>query len=50
MRVETVKLDKQRSDWQASKCYSVEPVLRYLPGCLPNRASHITAGYYCLEV
>ncbi|KAF4097788.1 hypothetical protein G5714_021796 [Onychostoma macrolepis] len=48
MRFETVKLEKQRSDRQASKCYSVEPVLRCLPGCLPNRTSHITVGYYCL--
>ncbi|XP_043079840.1 vitellogenin [Puntigrus tetrazona] len=48
MRLKTVKLEKQRSDRQSSKCYSVEPVLRCLPGCLPNRTSHITVGYYCL--
>uniref|UniRef100_A0A9J8B7G3 VWFD domain-containing protein n=2 Tax=Cyprinus carpio TaxID=7962 RepID=A0A9J8B7G3_CYPCA len=49
MRFETVKLEKQRSDRQASKCYSVEPVLRCLAGCLPNRTSHTTVGYYCLS-
>uniref|UniRef100_A0A671SWN2 VWFD domain-containing protein n=1 Tax=Sinocyclocheilus anshuiensis TaxID=1608454 RepID=A0A671SWN2_9TELE len=38
-----------RSDRQASKCYSVERVLHCLPGCLPNRTSHITVGYYCLS-
>uniref|UniRef100_A0A673K6W3 VWFD domain-containing protein n=1 Tax=Sinocyclocheilus rhinocerous TaxID=307959 RepID=A0A673K6W3_9TELE len=47
-KFETVKLEKQRSDRQASKCYSVEHVLHCLPGCLPNRTSHITVGYYCL--
>uniref|UniRef100_A0A672PT39 VWFD domain-containing protein n=1 Tax=Sinocyclocheilus grahami TaxID=75366 RepID=A0A672PT39_SINGR len=29
--------------------YSVERVLHCLPGCLPNRTSHITVGYYCLS-
>nr|APB93354.1 vitellogenin 3 [Ctenopharyngodon idella] len=48
MKLETVELEKQRSDRQESKCYSVEPVLRCLPGCLPIRTSHITVGYYCL--
>ncbi|XP_067252451.1 vitellogenin [Chanodichthys erythropterus] len=48
MKLETVELEKQKSDRQESKCYSVEPVLRCLPGCLPIRTSHITVGYYCL--
>ncbi|XP_073699963.1 vitellogenin [Garra rufa] len=48
MRLETVKLENKKSDWQLSKCYSVEPVLRCLPGCLPIRTSHITIGFYCL--
>ncbi|KAL1251197.1 hypothetical protein QQF64_018993 [Cirrhinus molitorella] len=48
MRLETVKLDNKRSDRLASKCYSVEPVLRCLPGCHPIRTSHITIGFYCL--
>ncbi|XP_050959598.1 vitellogenin [Labeo rohita] len=48
MRLETVKLENKRSDRQVSKCYSVEPMLRCLPGCLPIRTSHITVGFFCL--
>ncbi|XP_030640314.1 vitellogenin-like [Chanos chanos] len=49
MRLESVKLEKQMIvDGQESKCYSVEPVLRCLPGCYPVRTSLVNVGYHCL--
>lgn len=35
-------------DGQESKCYSVEPVLRCLPGCLPVKTMPVTIGFHCL--
>ncbi|XP_076134159.1 vitellogenin-like [Alosa pseudoharengus] len=49
MKLESVKLEKQPIvDGQESKCYSVEPVLRCLPGCLPVRTMPVTIGFHCL--
>lgn len=49
MKLESVKLEKQVVlDGQQSKCYSVEPVLRCLPGCAPLRTIPVTVGYHCL--
>uniref|UniRef100_A0A8K9UW97 Phosvitin n=1 Tax=Oncorhynchus mykiss TaxID=8022 RepID=A0A8K9UW97_ONCMY len=51
MKLESVKLEKQVIvDDRESKCYSVEPVLRCLPGCLPVRTTPITIGFHCLPV
>ena len=49
MKLESVKLEKQMIlHGQESKCYSVEPVLRCLPGCMPVRTTTVTVGYHCL--
>ncbi|XP_030640291.1 vitellogenin-like isoform X1 [Chanos chanos] len=51
MRLESVKLEKQMIvDGQESKCYSVEPVLRCLPGCYPERTSLVNVGYHCVPI
>ncbi|KAK9519374.1 hypothetical protein VZT92_022109 [Zoarces viviparus] len=51
MKLESVKLEKQVNlHGQESKCYSVEPVLRCLPGCHPVRSTAVTVGYHCLPV
>uniref|UniRef100_A0A672PPV0 Vitellogenin-like n=1 Tax=Sinocyclocheilus grahami TaxID=75366 RepID=A0A672PPV0_SINGR len=50
MKLESVKLEKQVIlNGQESKCYSVEPVLRCLPGCKPIRTTPVTIGYHCLS-
>uniref|UniRef100_A0A8D0AR41 Vitellogenin-2-like n=1 Tax=Sander lucioperca TaxID=283035 RepID=A0A8D0AR41_SANLU len=49
MKLESVKLEKQVVlHGQESKCYSVEPVLRCLAGCMPVRTTTATVGYHCL--
>uniref|UniRef100_A0A668A1Y2 Uncharacterized protein n=1 Tax=Myripristis murdjan TaxID=586833 RepID=A0A668A1Y2_9TELE len=49
MKLESVKLEKQMViHGEQSKCYSVEPVLRCLPGCLPLRTTPVTVGFHCL--
>ncbi|XP_045904896.1 LOW QUALITY PROTEIN: vitellogenin-like [Micropterus dolomieu] len=49
MKHETVKLEKQVNvHGQDSKCYSVEPVLRCLPGCFPVKTTSVTVGFHCL--
>uniref|UniRef100_A0A3P8W3Z2 Vitellogenin-2-like n=1 Tax=Cynoglossus semilaevis TaxID=244447 RepID=A0A3P8W3Z2_CYNSE len=49
MKLESVKLEKQiMVHGQESKCYSVEPVLRCLPGCMPVRTTTVSVGYHCL--
>ncbi|XP_029286236.1 vitellogenin-2-like [Cottoperca gobio] len=51
VKLESVKLEKQVNiHGQDSKCYSVEPVLRCLPGCIPVRTTPVTVGYHCLPV
>ncbi|XP_047442875.1 vitellogenin-2-like [Mugil cephalus] len=46
---ESVKLEKQVTlQGQESKCYSVEPVLRCLPGCMPVRTTSVNIGFHCL--
>uniref|UniRef100_A0A673KR31 Vitellogenin-like n=1 Tax=Sinocyclocheilus rhinocerous TaxID=307959 RepID=A0A673KR31_9TELE len=50
MKLESVKLEKQVIlNGQESKCYSVEPVLRCLPGCVPMRTTPVTVGYHCMS-
>lgn len=49
MQLESVKLEKLMNvQGQESKCYSVEPVLRCLPGCMPVRTTTATVGFHCL--
>ncbi|KAI9519342.1 Vitellogenin-2 [Dissostichus eleginoides] len=51
IKLESVKLEKQvMLHGQESKCYSVEPVLRCLPGCMPVRTTPVTVGYHCLPI
>nr|AAI54733.1 Vtg2 protein [Danio rerio] len=50
MKLESVKFEKQVIlNGQESKCYSVEPVLRCLPGCAPVRTTPVTVGYHCMS-
>lgn len=49
MKHESVKLDKQiQIVGQESKCYSVEPVFRCLPGCMPVRTAQVKIGFHCV--
>ncbi|KAL3047366.1 hypothetical protein OYC64_021559 [Pagothenia borchgrevinki] len=49
MRLESVQLESQVNiHGQESKCFSVEPVLRCLPGCFPVKTTSVTVGYHCL--
>ncbi|XP_049577313.1 vitellogenin 2 isoform X2 [Syngnathus scovelli] len=49
MKLESVKLEKQMVvHGQESKCYSVEPVLRCLAGCVPLRTTTVSIGFHCL--
>ncbi|XP_070817970.1 vitellogenin-1-like isoform X2 [Chaetodon trifascialis] len=49
MKLESVQLEKQVDiHGQESKCYSVEPVLRCLPGCFPVKTTAVTVGFHCL--
>ncbi|KAM8746385.1 vitellogenin-1-like [Acanthopagrus schlegelii] len=49
MKLESVQLDKQVNiHGQESKCYSVEPMLRCLPGCFPVKTTFVTVGYHCV--
>ncbi|XP_041647048.1 vitellogenin-2-like isoform X8 [Cheilinus undulatus] len=51
MKLESVKLEKHvMLHGEESKCYSAEPVLRCLPGCMPVRTTNVTVGYHCLPV
>ncbi|XP_051232512.1 vitellogenin isoform X3 [Dicentrarchus labrax] len=49
MKLESVQLEKQVNiEGQESRCYSVEPVLRCLPGCFPVKTTAVTVGFHCL--
>ncbi|KAK1896871.1 Vitellogenin-1 [Dissostichus eleginoides] len=49
MKLESVQLESQINiHGQESKCFSVEPVLRCLPGCFPVKTTSVTVGYHCL--
>ncbi|KAM8887734.1 vitellogenin-like [Synchiropus picturatus] len=48
MKLESVMLEKQMvHHGQDSKCFSVEPVLRCLPGCFPVKTIPVTVGFHC---
>lgn len=50
MRLESVKLEKSAIvHGQESKCFSVEPVLRCLPGCDAVKTIIVDVGYHCLS-
>ncbi|KAK5907203.1 hypothetical protein CesoFtcFv8_005080 [Champsocephalus esox] len=50
MKLESVQLESQIPiHGQESKCFSVEPVLRCLPGCFPVKTTSVTVGYHCLS-
>ncbi|XP_041646657.1 vitellogenin-1-like [Cheilinus undulatus] len=49
MKLESVQLEKSVNiHGQESRCYSVEPVLRCLPGCFPVKTTTVMVGYHCL--
>ncbi|KAM9831430.1 vitellogenin 2 [Neosynchiropus ocellatus] len=49
MKHESVKMTKTfLLHGQESKCYSVEPVMRCLPGCTPVRTMPVNVGYHCM--
>ncbi|KAF3690857.1 Vitellogenin-1 Vitellogenin I [Channa argus] len=49
MNFESVQLEKQvNSHGEEPKCFSVEPVLRCLPGCFPVKTTTVTVGFHCL--
>ncbi|XP_049442919.1 vitellogenin-1-like isoform X2 [Epinephelus fuscoguttatus] len=49
MKLESVKLERQVNiHGQESKCFSVEPVLRCLPGCFPVKTTTVTVGFHCM--
>ncbi|XP_022593896.1 vitellogenin-like [Seriola dumerili] len=49
MKIESIQLERQVNvHGQESKCYSVEPVLRCLPGCFPVKTTAVTVGFHCI--
>lgn len=49
MKLESVQMEKQVTlHDQESKCFSVEPVLRCLPGCFPVKTTTVTIGFHCV--
>eukprot|EP00064_Thunnus_orientalis_P004478 superscaffoldBa00000407_g4490 len=50
LKHESVQLQKQINlHGQESSCYSVEPVLRCLPGCFPVKTTSVTVGFHCMS-
>uniref|UniRef100_A0A4W6FAN6 Uncharacterized protein n=1 Tax=Lates calcarifer TaxID=8187 RepID=A0A4W6FAN6_LATCA len=48
MKHEFIQLQRQVNiHGQESNCYSVEPVLRCLPGCFPVKTTAVTVGFHC---
>ncbi|XP_069498840.1 vitellogenin-like [Ambystoma mexicanum] len=43
-----VRLDRQILDEQEATCYSVEPVLRCLNGCVARKTYPVKIGFHCL--
>lgn len=49
IKLESVELEKQAVVYgQESRCFSVEPVLRCLPGCVPVKTTSVTVGFHCV--
>uniref|UniRef100_A0A3Q2UH68 Vitellogenin-1-like n=1 Tax=Fundulus heteroclitus TaxID=8078 RepID=A0A3Q2UH68_FUNHE len=49
LKLESVQLEKQLTiHGEDSTCFSVEPVPRCLPGCLPVKTTPVTVGFSCL--
>ncbi|KAM9848968.1 vitellogenin-1-like [Aulostomus maculatus] len=50
MKLESVPLEtKINLHGQETKCYSVEPVLRCLPGCYAVKTTTVTVGFHCMS-
>lgn len=49
MKLESIQLERQVAvHGQESRCYSVDPVLRCLPGCFPLKTTSVTVGFHCV--
>ncbi|TWW57989.1 Vitellogenin [Takifugu flavidus] len=49
IKLDSVELEKQAVIYgQESRCFSVEPVLRCLPGCFPVKTTAVTVGFHCV--
>ncbi|XP_061594359.1 vitellogenin-1-like [Cololabis saira] len=49
LKLESVQLEKQVNiEGENSRCFSVEPVLRCLPGCFPVKTTPVTVGFNCM--
>lgn len=49
IKLDSVELEKQAVVYgQESRCFSVEPVLRCLPGCFPVKTTSVTVGFHCV--
>ncbi|XP_072245544.1 vitellogenin-1-like [Leuresthes tenuis] len=49
LKHESVKLEKKVNiHGEESTCFSVEPVLRCLPGCFPVKTTSVSVGFNCL--
>ncbi|KAM6921977.1 vitellogenin-1-like [Xenentodon cancila] len=50
LKLESVQLEKRVNiEGEDSRCYSVEPVLRCLPGCFPVKTTPVTVGFNCVS-
>lgn len=49
IKLDSIELEKQAVVYgQESRCFSVEPVLRCLPGCFPVKTTSVTVGFHCV--
>ena len=47
--LESIELEKRAIIYgQKSKCFSVQPVLRCLPGCSPVKTTPVIVGFHCV--
>uniref|UniRef100_A0A8C5NGU6 Vitellogenin-1-like n=1 Tax=Gouania willdenowi TaxID=441366 RepID=A0A8C5NGU6_GOUWI len=51
LKLESVQLEKQMNiRGEENQCFSVEPVLRCLPGCMPVKTTTVTVGFHCVRL
>lgn len=51
VKLESVQMEKPMIfHGQESNCFSVEPVLRCLPGCFPVKTTAVTVGFHCAPI
>lgn len=49
MRLESVRMEREMIvHGHQSRCYSVEPVLRCLPGCFAVKTATVDVGFHCV--